>query len=189
LVTVTPRTACAIPLSFFCLATSASADPVSLAASLVGRPYVWGAEGPGEFDCSGLTQYVFGQYGVDLPRRAISQSKVGDRVGRQLQRGDLVFFSSEVGGSVVTHVGIYEAEGIMIDASKRHGKVRRDSLDDEYWVDRFLFARRVADADETVEIARRPPQSPSRPSDRGKAAATARVLVQIADVFLRRPRR
>lgn len=186
---MTPRTACAIPLSFFCVATSASADPVNLAASLIGRPYVWGAEGPREFDCSGLTQYVYGQYGVDLPRRAISQSRIGDRVGRQLQRGDLVFFSTDAGGSVVTHVGIYEGNGIMIDASKSHGTVRRDDLDDEYWLDRFMFARRVADASDTVEVARRPKQSPSQPRDHGKAAATARVLVQIADVFLRRPRR
>ena len=184
---MSPRTACAIPLSFFCLAAPASADPVALAASLIGRPYVWGAEGPREFDCSGLTQYVFGEYGVELPRRAISQSQVGNRVGRQLQRGDLVFFSSEAGGSVVTHVGIYEGDGVMIDASKRHGKVRRDSLDDDYWVERFMFARRVSDADDTFEIPRRPPQSPSPRSDRRKA--TVRVLEQIADVLLRRPRK
>jgi hypothetical protein len=183
---VSPRTACAIPLSFFCLATSASADPVALAVSLIGRPYVWGAEGPREFDCSGLTQYVYREYGLDLPRRAISQSQFGDRVGRRLQRGDLVFFSTEAGGSVVTHVGIYEGDGVMIDASKRHGQVRRDSLDDEYWVERFMFARRLSDADDAVDLPRRPAQSPSRSARR---RATARVLEQIADVLLRRPRK
>lgn len=184
---MSPRTACAIPLSFFCLASSASADPVALAASLIGRPYVWGAEGPREFDCSGLTQYVYGEYGVDLPRRAISQSKVGDRVGRKLQRGDLVFFSTDPGGSVVTHVGIYESDGVMIDASKRHGTVRRDSLDDDYWVERFMFARRISDADETVETAGRRPQSPEPRIDRRKVAT--RVIEEIAGVLLRRPRR
>jgi hypothetical protein len=184
---VSPRTACAIPLSFFCFATSALADPVDLAARMIGRPYAWGAEGPREFDCSGLTQYVYREYGIELPRRAISQSEVGDRV-RQLRRGDLVFFSTEAGGSVVTHVGIYEGAGVMIDASKRHGQVRRDSLDDEYWVDRFMFARRLSsDAAASIETPRRPPQSPSPRSDRRKAAA--RVLEQIADVLLRRPRR
>jgi len=186
-VTVTPRTACAIPLSFFCVATTASADPVALAASLIGRPYVWGAEGPREFDCSGLTQYVFREYGVDLPRRAISQSRVGDPADRRLQRGDLVFFSSDAGGSLVTHVGIYEGDGMMIDASKRYGKVRRESLDDDYWVDRFLFAKRIADANDTVEIPEPSPRSPSPRGDRRKASA--RVLEQIADVLLRRPRR
>jgi len=184
---VNPRTACAIPLSFFCLASPAWADPVALAADLIGRPYVWGGEGPREFDCSGLTQYVFGEYGIELPRRAISQSQIGGRVGRQLQRGDLVFFSTEPGGSVVTHVGIYEARGVMIDASKRHGKVRRDSLDDDYWVDRFMFARRISDANDTVEIPERRPQPPAQRSDRRKA--TVQVLERIADVLLRRPRR
>ncbi len=184
---MSPRTACAIPLSFFCLATSASADPVDLAAKMIGRPYAWGAEGPREFDCSGLTQYVYGEYGVDLPRRAINQSQVGGRVGRQLQRGDLVFFSTEAGGSVVTHVGIYEGNGLMIDASKRHGKVRRDSLDDDYWVERFMFARRVSNVDEPMEIPRRPPQSPTARSDRRKVAT--QVLAQVADILLRRPRR
>jgi NlpC/P60 family len=184
---VTPRTACAIPLSFFWLVTPVSADPVALAASLIGRPYVWGAEGPGEFDCSGLTLYVYREYGVDLPRRAISQSRAGDPAGRRLQRGDLVFFSTDAGGSLVTHVGIYEGDGMMIDASKRYGKVRRDSLDDDYWVERFMFARRVADANDTVEIPEPSPRSPSPRSDRRKAAV--RVLEQIADALLRRPRR
>jgi hypothetical protein len=102
---VTPRTACAIPLSLFWLVTTASADPVALAVTLIGRPYAWGAEGPGEFDCSGLTQYVYREYGVDLPRRAISQSRAGDPAGRRLQRGHRVFFSTDPGRSLVTHVG------------------------------------------------------------------------------------
>jgi NlpC/P60 family len=184
---VSPRTAYAIPLSFFCLATAASADPVDLAASLIGRPYVWGAEGPKEFDCSGLTQYVYGKYGIDLPRRAISQSETGDRAGRRLQRGDLVFFSTDVGGSVVTHVGIYEGSGVMIDASKRYGKVRRDSLDDDYWVDRFMFARRITDANDEVDLPESRPQPPSPRSDRRRAAT--RVIEQVADILLRRPGR
>jgi NlpC/P60 family protein len=184
---VSPRTVCAIPVSFFCLATPAWADPTALAARLIGRPYVWGAEGPREFDCSGLTQYVYGEYGIELPRRAISQSQVGDRVSRRLERGDLVFFSTEPGGSLVTHVGIYERDGVMIDASKRHGKVRRDSLDDDYWTERFMFARRMSDADDPREIPRPAPQSPSPRIDRRKVAT--KVLEQIADVFLRRPRR
>lgn len=132
-------------------------------------------------------QYVYGEYGIELPRRAINQSQIGDRVRRQLQRGDLVFFSTEAAGSVVTHVGIYEADGVMIDASKRYGQVRRDSLDDEYWVDRFMFARRLSDADASIEIPRRPSQVPTARTDRRRDAT--RVLEQIADVLLRRPRR
>lgn len=184
---MSPRTACAIPLSVFCLATPASADPVDLAARLIGRPYAWGAEGPKAFDCSGLTQYVYGEYGIDLPRRAISQSQAGDRVRRRLRRGDLVFFSTDAGGSVVTHVGIYEGSGVMIDASKRYGKVRRDSLDDDYWVDRFMFARRITDANDPVEFPEPPPRSSSPQSDRRKVAT--KVLEQVAGILLKRPRR
>jgi len=180
------RIACAIALSFVSFATNLSADVAELAATMIGRPYVWGAEGPDAFDCSGLTQYVFREYGVDLPRRAISQSRVGDTVGRRLQRGDLLFFADNARRSLVTHVGIYEGGGMMIDASKRYGRVRRGSLDDPYWVERFMFARRVSDADETREVGTRVPDSPTPRGDRRKA--TVRVLERIADVFLRRPR-
>jgi len=180
------RIACAIALSFVSFTADLSADAVELAASLIGRPYVWGAEGPNAFDCSGLTQFVFREYGVDLPRRAISQSQVGDAVGRRLRRGDLLFFADNARRSLVTHVGIYEGSGRVIDASKRYGRVRRSSLDDPYWVERFMFARRI-DAEDTREVRNRVPESPTPRGDRRKAAV--RVLEEIADVFLRRPGR
>jgi cell wall-associated NlpC family hydrolase len=152
----------------------------------MGRPYVWGAEGPGAFDCSGLTQYVYGEFGVELPRRAISQSRVGDAAYGRLRRGDLVFFATDTRRALVTHVGIYEGSGRMIEASKRYGRVRRDSLNDQYWVDRFMFARRItagANAEDTPVGARHPQR-------RGSGRRTAeRVLEQIADILLRRPRR
>src|SRR5687767_6941656 len=90
-----------------------AAEPVELAARLIGRPYVWGAEGPDAFDCSGLMQYIFAKFGIDLPRRAIDQSRVGERVGRRLEPGDLLFFSNDSRRSLVTHVGIYEGGGVM----------------------------------------------------------------------------
>ena len=162
-------------------------DPVEIAAGLIGKPYVWGAEGPRAFDCSGLTQYVYREIGVPLPRRAVSQSRIGAAAGRRLQRGDLVFFSTDERRSLVTHVGIYEGGGVMINASQRHGRVRRDHLGDEYWTERFMFARRVAgstagrQADDPV-IA----EHPRLP--RGDKRRTAvRVIERIADVLLRRP--
>lgn len=182
-----PRIACGVALRLLCLATPAGADPVALAASLIGRPYVWGAEGPNSFDCSGLTQFVHREYGIELPRRAISQSKIGDRVGRRLQRGDLLFFSSDQRRSLVTHVGIYEGNGMMIDASQRHGRVRRDSLDEDFWADRFMFARRIDPADGAIDVDVPAPQAPSARSDRRRA--TARVLGELVGALLRRPRR
>jgi hypothetical protein len=186
---VTVRVAYAIPLSlaFFTLPASAT-DAVEVAAGLIGKPYVWGAEGPRAFDCSGLTQYVFREVGIELPRRAISQSRIGDAAGRRLRRGDLVFFSTDDRRSLVTHVGIYEGGGIMINASKRHGSVRRDSLSEEYWIDRFMFARRLdADIDYRPDdpVAEERPRVPQ--SDKRRAAT--RVLERIADVLLRRQSR
>jgi len=178
------RSSCAISVCLLSLfATPASADDaVEFAARLIGRPYVWGAEGPGSFDCSGLTQYVYGKAGVELPRRAIDQSRVGDTT-RRLRRGDLLFFASDKRRSLVTHVGIYEGDGVMIDASQRHGRVRRDELDEPFWTERFMFARRITDVD--TRTVRVPPERPSsRTSDRAQVAA--RVLGHIAEVLLRR---
>lgn len=179
-----PRVSCAISVCFVLLTSDASAsDPVELAASLIGRPYVWGGDGPHTFDCSGLTQYVYGEIGIELPRRAISQSRAGDPVGRRLQRGDLLFFSSDLRRSLVTHVGIYEGGGIMIDASKRHGRVRRDDLNEDYWIERFMFARRIA-ADDGMRPIRGPATGPStRTRDRARTAV--RVLGHIADLLIR----
>jgi NlpC/P60 family protein len=159
-----------------------ASDVVDFAASLIGRPYVWGAEGPHSFDCSGLTQYVYREFGVELPRRAINQSAVGDRVAR-LRRGDLIFFSSGPRESTVSHVGIYEGGGVMIDASKRHGRVRRDSLNESFWVERLLFATRVsADLDEREPVVR----TTRRSTERRKAVI--RVIETLGDILIRRPR-
>jgi NlpC/P60 family len=189
---VIPRIASVIPVCLLLVESHALAqDVVDVAARLIGHRYEWGAEGPEAFDCSGLTQFVYQEFGVDLPRRAISQSKIGDPAGRRLQRGDLLFFATDSRRSLVTHVGLYEGSGLMIDASKRHGRVQRDDLADPFWVERFMFARRVTGSfagaerparrnDPTVELPR-----PS--STHGRAAV--RVLERVADILLRRPGR
>jgi hypothetical protein len=181
--------ACAVPVCLFAVASSAFAeDVVDLAARLIGRPYVWGAEGPKSFDCSGLTQFVYQEVGIDLPRRAINQSTFGEPAGRRLQRGDLLFFSTDTRQSLVTHVGIYERDGVMIDASKRHGRVRRDELDDPYWVERFMFARRVLFMGDNDAPERRTDRAdpPSRSSGRRQVAI--RVIERIAGELFKRPR-
>jgi hypothetical protein len=172
-------------------ATSAS-DAVDLAASLIGKPYVWGAEGPTAFDCSGLTHYVFRKFDIELPRRAISQSRTGTPA-RSLRRGDLLFFSSDTRRRTVTHVGIYEGGGQMIDASQRHGQVRRSSLDDEYWVERFMFARRMlANAAGVPPPARRQPRPPYDTDPVPASAkeqlrrAAAQAAGELAGILLRR---
>jgi cell wall-associated NlpC family hydrolase len=84
-----------------------------------GKPYAYGGNGPGAFDCSGFTRYVFAKQRVNLPRTAAQQRAATKRISRsQVRPGDLVFVHS---GSYVSHVAIY-AGGNMWWESSRPGK-------------------------------------------------------------------
>ena len=114
----------------------------TLAREQMGKQYQWGAAGPDRFDCSGLTQYVFGHLGVDLPRVSRDQARVGQEIGRsELQPGDLVFFNTS--GSTINHVGIYLDNGEFVHAPRKYMPVRTDSLNDSWWRRRFRLARRL----------------------------------------------
>jgi hypothetical protein len=96
----------------------------------------------------------------------------------------LLFFSTDTRRGLVTHVGLYEGNGVMIDASKRHGRVRRDDLSDQYWAERFMFARRVGPS---AALPDRRTRS-DRPPDLRRGAAI-QVLKGVADILLERRRR
>ncbi|CEK30404.1 SH3-domain-containing protein [[Clostridium] sordellii] len=116
---------------------------INLAKAQLGKPYVWGAEGPNAFDCSGLTYYVYGQNGVSLPRTAREQSNVGTTISQsQLQPGDLIFSSTD-GSGRVTHVGIYIGNGQMIHAPQEGDVVKVTNSNSSYWQSTFVTAKRV----------------------------------------------
>jgi len=93
--------------------------------SYLGKPYVWAEEGPHAFDCSGLTYNIYGSMGVDIPRVASEQAKMGKKVPFQnLHYGDLIFFGSTNKRSKrINHVGMYLGDGWFAHASSKHRKV------------------------------------------------------------------
>ncbi|MFD3700006.1 NlpC/P60 family protein [Streptomyces sp. NPDC058646] len=108
---------------------SRAARAVAFAHGAIGKPYVWGATGPGSFDCSGLTQAAWRSAGVSLPRTTYTQINSGRRVARdQLAPGDLVFFYSGV-----THVGLYIGNGQMVHAPRPGSTVRVAPIDSMPW--------------------------------------------------------
>lgn len=113
---------------------------IATAKKYMGSPYVWGAEGPTEFDCSGFTQYVMKQNGVKIPRTAAEQFASGTPVDKKnLQTGDLVFFTTYKPGA--SHVGFYIGNGNFIHASSAAKQVTISSLDEAYYTEHYIGAR------------------------------------------------
>ncbi|MFF7987114.1 C40 family peptidase [Streptomyces sp. NPDC007901] len=126
---------------------------IEAALSQRGVPYSWGggnAQGPSYgiccspsgksgtaikgFDCSGLTLYAYATAGIQLPRTAAAQARIGQRIPSRLGTGaltpgDLVFFAYTPGrNSTIYHVGIYAGSGRMINAARPGTVVRLDSV-------------------------------------------------------------
>jgi cell wall-associated NlpC family hydrolase len=79
---------------------------IQLALAQVGKPYVWGAKGPEQFDCSGLVAWLYAQIGIRIPVGTAGQwPQMQSVTTADLQPGDLVFLDTENAGRV-THVGM-----------------------------------------------------------------------------------
>ncbi|MGI5399556.1 NlpC/P60 family protein [Streptomyces sp. CA-135486] len=111
-------------LSGLAPASSRAAAAVRAARSVVGRPYVWGANGPSGFDCSGLTQWSYAQAGVGLPRTSQAQRYAGRQVPlSQARPGDLVAYRSDA-----SHIGMYMGNGQVVHAPYPGAAVRYDPV-------------------------------------------------------------
>ena len=114
-------------------ASAAALKAVQVALAQMGAPYRWGAEGPSEFDCSGLTSFAYAKAGVTIPRvsRAQFAAYAGVRpVDRmRLVAGDLVFFADNPRvPSTIHHVGMYIGRGLMVEAPYTGAVVRTSSI-------------------------------------------------------------
>jgi cell wall-associated NlpC family hydrolase len=109
---------------------------------LRGTRYRNGGNDPSGFDCSGFTQYVFGQHGVALPRDVKDQFGLGRPVDpADIAAGDLLFFTTTAPGA--SHVGIALGGVEFVHAPSSTGVVRVERMTSPYWSQRFVGARRV----------------------------------------------
>lgn len=125
-------------------ASSLGQQAVEYAKQFLGRPYVWGGNGPNSFDCSGFTKYVYAHFGCTLNRTASAQLSNGTAVSRgEWQPGDLIFFNNGRVSTPVSHVGIYVGDGVFIHASTNSYAVQLDSLYSSYYSNTYACARRI----------------------------------------------
>lgn len=118
---------------------------VSLGKKFLGVKYKFGAKSgiTTAFDCSSFTQYIFGKYGIKLPRISSDQAKKGKFVSKaNLRKGDLVFFKTARTGSRIGHVGVYIGNNTIIHTYGKGG-VTYDKINTGYWKKQYVTARRV----------------------------------------------
>ena len=111
--------------------TSSQADrAVAFAYAQVGKPYEWGATGPGSYDCSGLAQAAWASAGVSIPRTTYEQWSALPQIPMSdLEPGDLILYNGE------SHVAIYVGDGYIIDAPHTGADVERIPEDTSWYAD------------------------------------------------------
>lgn len=123
-------------------ASEAATLALASALELRGVPYRMGGSDPSGFDCSGLVQWVFAQYGRALPREVREQYLIGREVDADdVRPGDLLFF--DTGSRPASHVGIALDRESFVHAPSSNGVVRVERYTSNYWSRRYVGARRV----------------------------------------------
>jgi len=113
-----------------------TAKAVRLAREQIGKPYVWGNEGPGRFDCSGLAWYAWSHAGLRWPRMTardeyawLAARGAALPRGAALQPGDLVFYDTD---RPFGHVAIVTGPGRMVEAYTHSRPIRQTSIRRDY---------------------------------------------------------
>jgi probable lipoprotein NlpC len=123
-------------------------DLLAKASTYLGTPYVYGGQSTLGMDCSGLTYICAQHVGKTLPRHSAAQASIGVTISKDaLQKGDLVFFSTNPNSSAINHVGIVSVVELphnlkFIHASSSKGVVE-DNLLSNYWKKTFVKAQRA----------------------------------------------
>jgi len=116
----------------------------NFALTMQGTRYRFGGATRDGFDCSGLVFYAHRQVGLTVPRTSREQAEDAEKVKRRkLERGDLVFF--KIASRHVDHVGIYIGKNRFVHAPGEGKAVTIDSLDDEFYDEKFSSAGRFWD--------------------------------------------
>lgn len=120
-------------------------EVAEFALNYVGCRYVSGGKGPNKFDCSGFVYYVYKNFGYTLKPGARNQWSVLDGTVKKadLLPGDLLFFARGGKASRIFHVGIYIGDGKFVHAANSRKGVIVTDLDDAWYANRYLGAKRV----------------------------------------------
>jgi soluble lytic murein transglycosylase-like protein len=124
--------------------TASESAVVAEAQKYLGVPYLWGGTDPTKgLDCSGFTQLVYGNLGIDLPRVSAQQATAGQPVASlaQARPGDLVFFDHSSSRAGIDHVGIYIGNGKMVAAPQPGEAVKVQDVGNPAVIRRVLPAQ------------------------------------------------
>lgn len=115
---------------------------LATAKSQIGKNYYFGGTSPKTgFDCSGLAWWSHKKNNINIPRESDRQYSFGKKIKRKdLMPGDLLYFTTYRRGA--SHVGIYDGRGGFIHSPNSRKKVKRTSLSNSYYKNRYLGARR-----------------------------------------------
>jgi peptidoglycan DL-endopeptidase CwlO len=139
--------------------TASEGAVVAEARRYLGVPYLWGGTDPAKgLDCSGFTQLVYGNVGIDLPRTSSQQATAGSAVASlaDARPGDLVFFDHDGSRPGIDHVGIYVGDGKMIAAPQAGEVVKVQDVGNPSVIRRVLPAESaspVAGAASTASLS------------------------------------